>query len=357
MDIKCAYTEIVDIDLITPNPLNPNKHNEKQINLLAKIIAHTGIRHPLIISKRSSFLNCGHGRLMAFKKNGYTKVPVDYQDFNNEADEYANMVADNKSAALAEHDDAFMIETIQLNDDLKEMDFDLLGMPDFELPTDVETRCKLGDLWQLGEHRLLCGDSVSTTDLDKLICGDKIDMLFTDPPYGINYSGRGANTKNKILNDNIDPTEFYNLMPQIKERYVWGRVENYKHLKLEPKDTIIWGKNNFGMGRGYRGQYECCFYYGSFNGSDSDLWLHKKDYNYIHPTQKPVELCERAIKNSNPNSVLDLFGGSGSTLIACEKTNRKCYMMELDPHYCSVILKRWEDYSGKTAKLLNPPEL
>jgi len=105
------------------------------------------------------------------------------------------------------------------------------------------------------------------------------------------------------------------------------------------------------MGRGYRGQYECCFYYGSFSGSDSDVWEHSRDRDYVHPTQKPVELCVRAIGNSKPKTVLDLFGGSGSTLIACEKTNRKCYMMELDPKYCDIILSRWEKYSDKKAEL------
>ena len=121
-------------------------------------------------------------------------------------------------------------------------------------------------------------------------------------------------------------------------------------INFKPRDIIVWRKNNFGLGRGYRGQYEVCFYKGGFKGSDSDVWDISKDTDYKHPTQKPVELCCRAIKNSNPKQVLDLFLGSGSTLIACEKTNRKCYGMELDTHYCDVIVKRWEEYTGKKAE-------
>lgn len=196
----------------------------------------------------------------------------------------------------------------------------------------------------------MCGDATKKEDVEKLMDGNKADMVFTDPPYGMNYSGRGKETSNTILNDDIDPTDFYNVMPDVTERYIWGRVENYKHLLQEPRDTIIWKKNNFGMGRGYRGQYECCFYYGDFSGSDSDVWEVAKDYEYKHPTQKPVELCARAIRNSEPNSVVDLFGGSGSTLIACEQTNRKCYMMELDPKYIDVIIDRWEKFTGKKAE-------
>lgn len=200
---------------------------------------------------------------------------------------------------------------------------------------------ELGKIYQLGRHRLMCGDALDMASLSQLRGGLIPDMLFTDPPFGINYSGRGKNTKNKILNDDIDPTEFYNVCPEITERYIWGRVENYPHLNEKPRDTIIWKKNNFGMGRGYRGQYECCFYFGDFNGSDSDVWEVAKDINYVHPTQKPVDLCMRAIRNSLPEIVLDLFGGSGSTLIACEQTNRTCLMMELSPHYCDVIRKRY----------------
>jgi site-specific DNA-methyltransferase (adenine-specific) len=199
----------------------------------------------------------------------------------------------------------------------------------------------LGEIYQLGRHRVMCGDSTNKASVELLMNGVKADMVFTDPPYGMNYSGRGENTSNKIMGDTLDPTEFYNIGSEISERYIWGRVENYKHLATEPRDTIIWKKNNFGMGRGYRGQYECCFYYGDFSGSDSDVWDFAKDSKYEHPTQKPVGLCARAIHNSQPKVVIDYFLGSGSTLIACEQTDRTCYGMELDPKYVDVIRKRY----------------
>lgn len=361
---KAEKIEIVELHKLVPNPKNPNKHPQDQIERLAKLIDYQGFRNPIIVSNRSGFIVVGHGRLEAAKKLGIEQVPVIYQDFDDEAQEYAYVVSDNTIAEWADTDLSMVnTEMLDLGPDF---DVDLLGIKDFEIepiekydeekeddvpevPSDPVT--KRGDVWILGDHRIMCGDSTSEADYERLCGPIEIDMLFTDPPYGMDYSGRGKETSNKILNDNIDPTEFYNLMPLVSERYIWGRVENYKHLLQEPRDTIIWRKNNFGMGKGYRGQYECCFYYGSFNGSDSDVWDVKKDNKYMHPTQKPVELCERAIKNSNPKTVLDLFLGSGSTLIACEKANRKCYGMELDEKYCDVIVKRWQDYTGKEAVL------
>ncbi|MGB1290545.1 MAG: DNA modification methylase [Pseudoalteromonas sp.] len=357
---KCAHNQTLEVEELVPHPNNPNNHPERQIELLAKIIKYQGQRAPIVVSKRSGFITKGHARLAALKLLGWEHAAVDEQEYKSEAMEWADIVADNKIAELAEHDDKLAISNAEK---LEIKDFELLGM---DLPIETldpkadedavpeppkEPITKRGDVWLLGNHRVMCGDSTMIDDVEKLMKGAKADMVFTDPPYGMNYSGRGKETSNKILNDNIDPTDFYNIGQDITERYIWGRVENYKNLLIEPRDTIIWRKNNFGMGRGYRGQYECCFYYGDFNGSDSDVWDVKKDHKYEHPTQKPVELCERAIKNSNPKTVIDYFLGSGSTLIACEKTSRKCYGMELDEHYCDVIVKRWEDYTGKKAEL------
>ncbi len=211
-----------------------------------------------------------------------------------------------------------------------------------------ELGVQLGDIYTLGDHRLMCGDSIK--DINALLLGQEVDMVFTDPPYGMDYNGRGQNTSVKIIGDQADPSHLYAAaFNHSDEVYLWGRMENYNHLPKPPRDVIVWKKNNIGMGAGYRGQYEVCFYYGNFKGSDSDVWEVKRDTDYTHPTQKPVELAQRAILNSKPKTVLDLFGGSGSTLIACEKTKRKCYMMELDPHYCSVIIKRWEKFTGQKA--------
>jgi site-specific DNA-methyltransferase (adenine-specific) len=368
MKINCKYDKLVDPRELMDHERNNNKHSSEQIQRLGKLIDHHDFRHPIVVSNLSNKIVFGHARKAASIAMGWTEVPVEYQSFKDEQSEYLALTADNEIARWADLDQKEMLDTLGdlgiLTDDF---DAELLGIEDFtlpdteiipmadedEIPEHVEPKTKLGDLYKLGEHRLLCGDSTSTTDIDKLTGGVKVDMLFTDPPYGMNYSGRGKDTSNKIMNDDMDPTEFYNLMPEVPERYIWGRIENYSHLKVEPRDTIIWAKNNFGMGRGYRGQYECCFYFGSFNGSDSDLWQHKKDFKYVHPTQKPVELCERAITNSKPKTVLDLFGGSGSTLIACANKNVKSFHMELDPHYCDVIVARWEKYTGNKAELLN----
>lgn len=359
MNIHCKYDSLVEVGSLKPHPKNRNKHPDDQIERLAKILKYQGVRAPIVVSRRSNKIVKGHGTLRAIKANQWDKAPVVYQDFEDDDQEWLFVQSDNAIASWAE------LDLKGINADIGELgpfDIDLIGIKDFEVepldkllgdddavPDAKPTDIKLGDLFILGDHRLLCGDSTDAEQVERLMSGEKADMVFTDPPYGMNYSGRGTNTKNKILNDNADPTIFYNLLTNISERYIWGRVENYENLKQKPRDVIIWKKNNFGMGSGYRGQYEVCFYYGNFNGSDSDVWEHKKDIDYKHPTQKPVELCERAIKNSNPKTIIDLFGGSGSTLIACEKTNRKCFMMELDPQYCQVIIDRWEQYTGKKA--------
>lgn len=228
------------------------------------------------------------------------------------------------------------------------------GLTDEDAVPDVpeDPVAQMGDIWLLGDHRLMCGDSTDATAVDILMDGARADMVFTDPPYGLGgYKGRGKNTKRAVKNDEKDPAEFYQCIPSAPEVYVWGCFKNLRDITFEPRDVIVWRKNNFGMGKGYRGQYEVCFYDGGFAGSDSDVWDIAKDTEYKHPTQKPVALCDRAIKNSKPRTIVDIYGGSGSTLISCDKNNIPCYMMELDPHYCDVIVKRWEDFTGKSAKL------
>lgn len=296
----------------------------------------------------------GNMRLKACKEAGLDEVPTKILPKDTPVDKLKRYtIKDNNSFGEWSYDD------LANEWDVEELDAWGLDLPadwaeepeieEDEAPevSDEPPVSKLGEVYQLGRHRVMCGDSTEQSAIDELLQGAEPDMVFTDPPYGMNYSGRGENTSNTIMNDDIDPTEFYNIGSHIPERYIWGRVENYKHLLEEPRDTIIWKKNNFGMGRGYRGQYECCFYYGDFSGSDSDVWDFAKDSNYEHPTQKPVGLAARAIKNSQPKVVIDYFLGSGSTLIACEQTGRTCYGMELDPKYVDVIRKRyWKFVTG-----------
>jgi len=339
---------------------NPRLINDEAVDKVAASIKEFGFKVPIIVDEENVIV-AGHTRKLAAQSIGMEEVPVIIADDLTEDQIKAFRLADNKVAEFSD----WNMDLLMAGLDDVEMDMDDFGFDDFEeIPEDVEEDnfdeeppvdpiSKIGDVYQLGRHRVMCGSATVQTDIDKLTDGKVPDMVFTDPPYGMNYSGRGNNTSNTIMGDDTDPTEFYNVGAEIQERYIWGRVENYKHLKTEPRDTIIWRKNNFGMGRGYRGQYECCFYYGNFDGSDSDVWDVAKDTNYQHPTQKPVELAARAIKNSQPKVVIDYFGGSGSTLMACEQMNKTCYTMELDPKYVDVIINRWEEYTGKKAVLVN----
>ena len=259
--------------------------------------------------------------------------------------------------------------------DMSFYDFELIKL---EEPTEIiedecpevaegEPTAKLGDIWLLGKHRLMCGDSTDKTTVDKLMNGEKADLIFTDPPYNVAFNGRSGNF-DVIKNDNLSINEFNTFIEQTIEMikylnapnyYIWCNWKFYSVLqeKLNYKNCIVWAKNVFGLGKGYRHQHEFCLFNGSIDESiknESDLWNIAKDTNYVHPTQKPVALCSRALTNhKDVINVVDLFGGSGSTLIACEQLNRKCYMMELDPKYVDVIIKRWENLTGQKAVLLN----
>lgn len=378
MKYNCSYTKLTDVHKLVENPKNPNKHPDRQIELLAKIIDYQGQRNPIVVSKRSGYIVKGHGRLEAVKKLGWKRVAIDEQDYENEAQEYADMIADNKIAELAEHDDLMMIDEIK---ELEIEDLELLGLDDFELPTEpdpakeeiedevptnVETRCKEGDLWILGEHRLLCGDATNVQHVEKLMGGEKADMVFTDPPYGVNYTSRVDKNKRKpwgeIKNDNLKNEDLWDFLRESVgyldcNKYICCNWQSYIDFEIalgKPNSLIVWDKESIGLGAGHRNQHEFILFFGKLDhNSESNVWKQKRESTstYKHPTQKPVEIPERGIKNFKSKKVLDLFGGSGSTLIACEKTNRKCYMMEIDPHYCDVILSRWEKYSGKKSKL------
>ncbi len=342
--------QALHISYLKPNPNNPRLIKDDKFKKLVDSIKEDPefLEAREIIVNKDYIILGGNMRYKAAKEAGITEVPVKMVDWSEEK-QRRFIIKDNVSGGewdwdiLANEWEAEELEAWGLDtpDSWNEPD-EIVEDESPEVTEDPVS--ELGKIYQLGRHRVMCGDSTDKTNVELLMNGNKADMVFTDPPYGMNYSGRGKDTNNTILGDNIDPTEFYNLGIEIEERYVWGRIENYKHLKEEPRDTIIWKKNNFGMGRGYRGQYECCFYYGNFNGSDSDVWDISKDTAYEHPTQKPVALCARAIKNSKPTNIIDYFLGSGSTLIASEQTNRTCYGMELDPKYVDVIRKRYAKF-------------
>lgn len=367
--------EWVDLSKLKKDPENTNKHPKDQIDRLAKIIEYQGWRHP-IIATSDNVIRAGEGRYLAAKKLKLKKVPVCYQDFKDDDQLRAFVTSDNAIAAWAELDLSMINE--QIGDFDPSFDIDLLGLKDFtidiaerlepqtdedEVPEPEESVCKPGDLWILGEHRLLCGDSTNIQHVEKLMNGEKADMVFTDPPYGIKYSGKGqsgatkANDFGQIKNDDsIDVAkDSFNLAKSLCDSLIFWGANFYSSVLDEQMSWIVWDKKT--VGDNYS---DCELAFTSKKGRIRKFehqWhgmikASEQGQKRVHPTQKPVALAEWCFENyGSPKKVLDLFGGSGSTLIACEKTNRKCYMMELDPHYCDVIINRWEQYTGKKAVL------
>ena len=390
----CRFDEAADITKLIENPRNPNKHPDKQIALLAKIIRHQGWRQPITVSNRSGFIVKGHGRLHAAKLLQVEQVPVEFQDYESEAAEYADLIADNRIAELAEPDEG-MIGELLADTMFEDFDMDLTGFDseslsglisektegltdDDDVPAvPEEPTSRLGQIWKLGNHRLMCGNSTRAEDVERLMDGDKANMLHTDPPYGVDYEG--------VPNDHLKDEHLeaflldslscaFSVLHEGSNVYVWHaditalefitafRGAGFRQAR---PPTIQWIKPSLTMSHGdYHSQNEPCLFGwkegpGRVRVADrkqTTLWkCDRTTENKVHPTMKPVELCQRAIENSSVQNciVLDLFLGSGSTLIACEKTGRKCYGMELDPKYCDVIIKRWEDFTGKKAELIN----
>ena len=388
--IKCSHTRVIPIEELVPNPRNPNTHPKSQIKLLAKILKTQGFRQAIVVSKRSGFIVKGHGRLESAKLAGLQQVPIDEQDYTTEAEEWADMIADNRIAELAETDNAILKDLIE-ELDTGENDLDLTGYDaeeldnlmsqfhqdvqeaeedDFEVPNEIATNIVLGDLIEIGEHRLLCGDSTDSDAVGKLMNGDKADMVFTDPPYNLSFSGSMSNTtrdglmiKHKganqlhdaIHNDKMNPDEFYTFISDtLKEiklncngafyicfgsQTLNQLLQPFLDLGMEYKSIIIWMKNQATLsGKDYKGRYEPILY-GRFNDAfygerykQEDIWEFQRTLkNDLHPTMKPIPLIENALNNSSVIGmrVLDLFLGSGSTMVASHQLKRKCYGMEL----------------------------
>lgn len=332
---------------------------------------------PLVVA--NGYVVGGNMRLLAMKDLGYKEVPViDVTDWTQgQRDEF--MIKDNLNFGDWDYD---LLANEWEGTDLAEWGMDLWeteveemqGLVDEDEVPDViedeEPITKLGDVWQLGDHRVMCGDSTKDEDVEKLMDGNKADMVFTDPPYGVDYVG-GSKKRDALISDERNTTIYQEVVPIISKYcigpcYVWYADKNplglYESVKKygEIHSVLIWSKNNstFNMNIHYKAKHEPCLYWKpkgatlKWEGSNTEetVWnIDRDNANKLHPTQKPVELSERAISNHKAKIVLDLFLGSGSTVIACEKKYRKCYGMELDPKYCDVIIKRWEDYTGKKA--------
>ena len=381
-------------DLI-PYEKNP-RFNDEAVKYVANSIKEFGFKVPIIVDKNNVIV-AGHTRYKACKELGIKNVPVIIADDLNEEQIKAFRLADNKVSEKAE----WNFELLQ--EELEDLDIDMSGFG-FDIDLDVEEekeiieddvpevpeepKAKLGDIYQLGNHRLMCGDSTSEEDVAKLMNGVKADMVFTDPPYGVSASGGRSQTKDKlgmkaIVNDELrkdELTQFLsNFISVMKYKdgasiyicYPWATQKEFTEAilnnNLKIKNCIIWDKKVFGLNgfKGYRPQYEmiyfCCKedfeWYG--DKAQSNIWQISREINREeqgnHPTPKPIELIVKALKNSSKQEdiILDVFGGSGSTLIACEQLNRKCYMMELDPHYIDVIIQRWENFTGQKAIKIN----
>ena len=378
--------EQVSIELLIPYANNARTHSDAQVAQIAASIREFGFTNPVLTSDDNTII-AGHGRVMAARKLGLTQVPVIRLSHLSETQRKAYILADNKLALNAGWDDNLL--SIELAD-LKDLGFDtdLTGfsadeiaalMPvevtegltdEDEVPeAPIDPVTKLGDVWLLGKHRVMCGDSTSIDAVEKLMAGQKADMVFTDPPYGVDY--KGINNDDRGGLENLLRGAFGNYFATSKSGaacYVFhsDKCADIFHCVFREffhfSSVIIWAKNSLTLSRtDYQSQHEPCLYGWMKDGAHSfygdrkqvSVWKFDKERVEGHTTPKPVALIERALQNNSKGGdvISDFFGGSGSTLIACEKTGRIARLMELDPKYCDVIIKRWQDFTGKQATL------
>ena len=398
--VFCAHDALISVEEAVPNPRNPNQHGDRQVALLGNIIQATGWRQPITVSRQSGFVVKGHGRLLAARKKGWTQIPVDYQQYATEAEEWADLIADNRIAELSEVDNALLMELIgELGDDvpLELTGFDgedirailarseTMALEDLTEPEDdidldaalaAEPRIARGEVWQIGRHFLMCGDSTNAGDVATLMNGAQAGLLITDPPYGVSYESGGMT----IENDNLAGKEFVTFLTNAFTAadsvmkpgavfYVWHADSKGWEFRQAVRDTgwtvrecLIWVKNSLVLGRqDYQWRHEPCLY--GWKDGAGHLWRNdraqttvleydKPQHNDIHPTMKPVPLFEYQIRNSSlpEAAVLDLFAGSGTTGVACERSGRTAYLMEYDPRYAEAAIARLEKLTGKPAQ-------
>jgi len=398
-DKKQIQIEHLKVDDLIPYAQNARTHSDQQVAQIATSMTEFGFTNPILIAEDNTII-AGHGRLMASKLLKLETVPVIRLNHLDETQRRALVIADNKIAENAGWDEDLLRQELHVLDDL-DFDIDILGFNDEELsnillvdngagggqtdedavPEIPETPISvLGDIWICGDHKVLCGDSTMIDAYQNLMGEELADMVFTDPPYNVNYANSAKDkmrgTSRAIKNDNLG-VEFEgflydvctNLMMMCKGAMYICMSSSELHTLHQAftkaggkwSTFIIWAKNHFTMGRAdYQRQYEPILY-GWKDGNEhfwcgardqSDIWfVNKPVKNDLHPTMKPIELVERALHNSSKTKdiVLDAFGGSGSTMIACEKTNRRARLIELDPKYADVIVKRWQEYTGQKA--------
>ena len=384
--------EAKSIDEIKPYENNP-RDNDDAVDAVANSIKEFGWQQPIVVDNEGVII-AGHTRYKAAQKLGLKHVPVVVADNLTPDQVKAYRLADNKTAELADwnmdllNDELDQIRDIDMSDfafdDLDSLeleDADTAKDDNFDEATPTEPKSKPGQIYQLGRHRLMCGDSTNKSDVKELMGGYQADLLLTDPPYNVDYTGK-TKTAMKIDNDHLKDDDFYKFLYSAfdcaKENmkdgaayYVWyassqainfSRALNDAGMKV--RQQLIWEKNQIVMGRqDYQWQHEPCLY--GWNEDGSHAWysdrkqstvLHfdKPQRSDLHPTMKPIPLFDYQIKNSSKSGdiVLDLFGGSGTSIMACEQDGRTCYTMEFDPKYVDVIINRWEEFTGEKAKLI-----
>lgn len=441
---KVTELREINIDDLKPYERNAKKHPEDQVEKIGKSIQELGFISPCLIDQNYNVI-AGHGRIMAAKRIGWETVPCVFIEGLTETERKAYILADNKLTEIGEWDMDLVQEELaalaeenfdigltgfdpdlQFDDSMAQINDD--GWTDAEKRTAEEPKSKVGDIYQLGNHRLMCGDSTDPKMVEALMDGKKADLMVTDPPYNIGLGGDESgsaqsyddNRKRQddgafLLNDNLGEKEFIEFLTKAMKNgkdslrdggafYVWYATRTteqfltgLRNAGLEVKQILIWVKSHFTLGRqDYQWQHEPCLY-GWKEGAghyflnsrkqstviedlppdlsqmkkadlekllkeilseeiETDIIREAKPANSeLHPTMKPVKLIARQIRNSSEpeENVLDLFGGSGTTMIACEEMNRNCFMMEYDPHYADVIVERWEKLTGKKAELVS----
>ena len=391
--------EQIEIEKLLPYARNSRTHSDEQTAQIAASIKEFGFTNPVLIDNENQII-AGHGRLLAARKLQLKEVPCIRLGYLTETQKKAYVIADNKLALNSGWDEEMLaLEIAELKDE--DFDIDLLGFSDDELAdladqiteeveglTDEdeapavpdEAKTKPGDIYVMGKHRLMCGDSCSTNDMEKLCDGQMVDMWLTDPPYNVAYEGGTGLT---IKNDNMGDEQFRQFLRDAYVTadiamkpgavfYIWHADSEGYNFRGAAKDAgwtvrqcLIWKKSSLVLGRqDYQWQHEPCLYgwkegaghlWASDRKQTTILEFEKPSRNGEHPTMKPVALFEYQMLNNTKGGdiVLDSFGGSGTTLIAAEKNGRVARLMELDPKYCDVIVKRWEDFTGKKAELIN----
>lgn len=408
-DAVALAVEQVPIDRLRPDPANPRRIGDEELEALTRSLRRFGFVQPVLVRREDSTVIGGHQRLLAARRLGMTTVPVIWLDISREQARLLGLALNKISGSWDDQLLAHLLADLQTHDDI---DLTLSGFGDdelqdllrsldtrekrerpesFDLDEALEAatrtpRAKLGDLWSLGDHRLLCGDATNAEDVGRLLGGQQAAMAFSDPPYNVSLGDHGGHQRGsrrrRMVNDALDPIEWETFV-RAWARTLLSSVDGALYICMSSKewplmarvlseegghwsDTLIWSKDRFVLGRAdYQRSYEP-IWYGWREGAEhhwcgdrdqGDVWqIARPSDAPLHPVMKPLPLMERAINNSSRTSdvVLDPFLGSGSTLIACERTSRRCAGLELDPRYCDVALARWERFSGLEAVKAEP---